>query len=183
MVDHSDTTAEQGRDHHHHGMVAGKVVGQGLGGLAILAAVLVLFGPFLLAPLTLAIQSLRAVDNTPMEWVVALVVGLGVLGVQFLFAVQRNPAVRTLTVALASFIFMVGAWLFFTRPGEDLPSYAEPLPWWERLTQTGWIVIVVGTIIYSAVYLYLLHRLDDRAWVRRLQFLGGRRARAGGGPA
>jgi hypothetical protein len=183
MVDHSETaTAEHGREH-HGAHVAGKVVGRGLGGLAMLAGAVILFGPFLLAPLTLAIQSFRAVDDPAMEWALAIGVGLGVLGLQFLFAIQRNPLVRTVTVALASFVFMVGAWLFFTRPGDDLPSYAEPLPWYERLTQTGWIVIAVGTLVYSAVYLYLLHRIDDRPWARRLQFMGGRREPAAAEPA
>jgi hypothetical protein len=102
MVDHSETaTAEHGREH-HGAHVAGKVVGRGLGGLAMLAGAVILFGPFLLAPLTLAIQSFRAVDDPAMEWALAIGVGLGVLGLQFLFAIQRNPLVRTVTVALAA---------------------------------------------------------------------------------
>lgn len=174
MVDHSDATATVDPPHHHRpSAVAGKALGRGLGGLAILAGLLILFGPLLLAPLTLAVQSFRAVDDQTWRWVLAIGVGLGVIGLQLLFAIQRNPLVRTLTVALASFIFMVGAWLFFARPGSELASFAEIPPWWERLTQTGWIVIGAGTLIYSAVYLYLLHRLDDRPWARRLQLFGG----------
>ena len=62
MVDHSDGTATS--DHHHRtSAVAGKALGRGLGGLAVLAGLLVLFGPLLLAPLTLAVQSFRAVDD------------------------------------------------------------------------------------------------------------------------
>ena len=176
MVDHSDATGTADHSHHHRpSAVAGKALGRGLGGLAILAGLLILFGPLLLAPLTLAVQSFRAVDDQTWRWAAAIGVGLGVIGAQFLFAIQRNPLVRTLTVALASFIFMVGAWLFFARPGSELASFAEVPPWWERLTQTGWIVIAVGTLIYSAVYLYLLHRLDDRPWARRLQLFGGGR--------
>lgn len=180
MVDHSDAGAATTDHPHHHprSAVAGKALGRGLGALAILAGLLIMFGPFLLAPLTLAIQSFRAVDDQTWRWVIAIGVGFGVIGLQLLLAIQRNPLVRTLTVAFASFIFMVGAWLFLARPGADLPSYAEVQPWWERLTQTGWIVIGAGTLIYSAVYLYLLHRLDDRPWAQRLQLFGGGRSKA-----
>lgn len=175
MADHSETTEPAPEAHHQRpSAVAGKALGRGLGGLAVLAGLAVLFGPFLLGPLTLAVQSFRALDDPAWRWAAAVGVGLGVIGLQLLFAIQRNPLVRTLTVALFSFIFMVGAWLFFARPGADLASFAEVPPWWERLSQTGWIVIGVGTLIYSAVYLYLLHRLDDRPWARRLQLFGGR---------
>lgn len=176
MVDHGDGTATSDHPHHHRtSAVAGKALGRGLGGLAILAGLLILFGPLLLAPLTLAVQSFRAIDDQTWRWAAAVGVGLGVIGLQFLFAIQKNPLVRVLTVALACFVFMVGAWLFFARPGSELASFAEIPPWWERLTRTGWIVIGAGTLIYSAVYLYLLHRLDDRPWARRLQLFGGGR--------
>ena len=182
MVGHADEAAtdDHGR-RHRTSAVSGKALGRGMGGLAILAGLLILFGPLLLAPLTLAVQGFRGVDHQTWRWVAALGVGLGVIGLQFLLAIQRNPLVRTLTVALASFVFMVGAWLFFARPGSELASFAEIPPWWERLSQTGWIVIGAGTLIYSAVYLYLLHRLDDRPWARRLQLFGG--ARRGAEPA
>ena len=174
MVDHTETAARpEPQAHHHPSAVAGKALGRGLGGLALLAGLVVLFGPFLLAPLTLAIQSFRALDDPAWRWALAVGVGVGVIGLQFLFAVQRNPLVRTLTVLAASFVFMVGAWLFFARPGSELASFAEIPPWWERLTRTAWIVIGAGTLTYSAVYLYLLHRLDDRPWARRLQVFGG----------
>lgn len=176
MVDQPDiATAEPHGGHHRPAAVAGKALGRGLGGLAVLAGLLVLFGPLLLAPLTLAVQTWRGPLDPPWHWMAAFGVGLGVIGIQLLFAIQRNPLVRTLTVAIFSFIFMVGAWLFFARPGADLPSFAEVPPWWERISQTGWIVIGVGTLIYSAVYLYLLNRLDDRPWARRLQLFGGGR--------
>ena len=168
----TDTTAE----HHHHGAgaVAGKALGKGLGGLAALAGLLILFGPFLLAPLTLAVQAWRNIDDPAGRWAAAIAIGLGVIAVQFLFAIQRNPLVRTAAVAVFSFIFTVGAWLFFAKPGADRASFLEPLPWWERMSQTGWIVVAVGTLIYSGLYWYLLHRLDDRPWARRLQLFGGR---------
>lgn len=173
MADHPPSAVEE---HHHHGHGArpAKVLGRGLGGVAIGAGVLILFGPFLLAPLTLAVRAWRAApaDNAWMPWALALVVGLGVMGAQFLFAIQRNPLVRTLTVALFSFIFAVGAWLFFTR--DTAPSF-DPSPWYERLGQNGWIVVGLATLIYSAVYLFLLHRLDDRPWAQRLQIFGGGR--------
>lgn len=173
-------------DEHHakqevgHGAKPAKVIGKGLGGVVILAGVVILFGPFLLAPLTLAVRTWRASpgDSSWMPWVLALAVGLGVVGAQFLFAIQRNPLVRTLTVALFSFIFALGAWLFFTRDGGTEPSFALPPPWWERLGQTGWIVVGAATLIYSAAYLWLLHRLDDRPWARRLQLFGGGRREA-----
>lgn len=183
MVDHSEASAAVADDAHRHSRkaVAGKALGRGLGGLAVLAGLLTLFGPFLLAPLTLAIRTWRAApdSNSWLPWVLALAVGLGVIGAQFLFALQRNPLVRTLTVALFSLIFMVGAWLFFTH--DTAPSF-DPSPWYARLGQTGWIVVGLGTLIYSAVYLYLLHRLDDRPWARRLQLFGGR-AHASADPA
>lgn len=176
MVDQSEAPTTVVDDKHaSRSAVAGKALGRGLGGVAVLAGLLTLFGPFLLGPLTLAVQAWRGPLDPPWHWIAAIGVGLGVIGVQLLFAIQRNPLVRTLTVAVFSFIFMVGAWLFFARPGADLPSFAEVPPWWERLSQTGWIVIGVGTLIYSAVYLYLLHRLDDRPWARRLQLFGGGR--------
>lgn len=175
MVDHSDASSPATETHNPRpSTVAGKALGRGLGGLAVVAGLLTLFGPFLLGPLTLALQTWRGPLDPPWHWIGALAVGLGVIGMQLLFAIQRNPLVRTLTVAVFSFIFMVGAWLFFARPGADAPSFAEVPPWWERLSQTGWIVVGVGTLIYSAVYLYLLHRLDDRPWARRLQLFGGR---------
>lgn len=172
MVDGTETAPAEPHAR-HPSAVAGKALGRGLGGLAVLAGLVILFGPFLLAPLTLAIQSFRGLDDPAWRWALALGVGIGVIGLQFLLAIQRNPLVRTLTVLAASFVFMVGAWLFFARPGSELASFAEIPPWWERLTQTAWIVIGAGTLIYSAVYLYLLHRLDDRPWARRLQLFGG----------
>ncbi len=163
-----------------HGVKPATALGRGLGGLVILAGVLIVFGPFLLAPVTLSVRAWRAApaDNAWMPWLLALLVGLGVIGAQLLFAIQRNPLVRTLTVALFSVIFSVGAWLFFTRNSSTLPSFAEPPPWWERLGQSGWIAVAVATLIYSAVYLFLLHRLDDRPWARRLQMFGGGRREA-----
>lgn len=171
------TAVEEEHHHHGHGVRPAKVLGRGLGGVAIAAGVLIMFGPFLLAPLTLAVRAWRAApaDNAWMPWVLALVVGLGVIGAQFLFAIQRNPLVRTLTVALFSFIFALGAWLFFTR--DTAPSF-DPSPWYERLGQTGWIVVGLATLIYSAMYLFLLHRLDDRPWAQRLQMFGGGRRQA-----
>ena len=171
----TDAPSPAVEEHHHgHGVKPAKVLGRGLGGLAILAGVLIVFGPFLLAPLTLAVRSFQALAErgAAWQWLVALGVAVAVIGAQFLFAIQRNPLVRTLTVALFSFIFALGAWLFFTR--DTAPSF-EPSPWYERLGQTGWIVVGVATLIYSAVYLYLLHRLDDRPWARRLQMFGGGR--------
>lgn len=168
---------DEASDEHHHrpgAAAAGKVLGKGLGGLAVLAGLLTLFGPFLLGPLTLAVQTWRSALDSPWNIVAAIGVGLGVIGIQTLFAIQRNPLVRTVTVAVFCFIFMVGAWLFFARPGAELPSFAEIPPWWERISQTGWIVIGAGTLIYSAVYLYLLNRLDDRPWARKLQVFGRR---------
>lgn len=180
MVDQPSTAAVEEPHAERHGVRPAKVLGRGLGGVAILAGLLIMFGPFLLAPLTLAVRAWRAApaDNAWMPWVLALVVGLGVIGAQFLFAIQRNPLVRTLTVVLFSLIFAVGAWLFFTRDSSTLPSFALPPPWWERLGQTGWIVVGLATLVYSAVYLFLLHRLDDRPWARRLQLFGGGRREA-----
>lgn len=172
MVDEASTSTST-EPHHGAGAVAGKALGRGLGGLAALAGLFILFGPFLLAPLTLAIQTWRSELAPPWHVVAAIAVGLGVIGLQMLFAIQRNPLIRTLTVAVFSFIFMVGAWLFFAKPGADRASFLEPLPWWERMSQTGWIVVAVGTLIYSALYWYLLSRLDDRPWARRLQLSGG----------
>lgn len=177
MVDQTELTTDVSEPaQRSRSAVAGKALGRGLGGLAIVAGLLTVFGPFLLAPLTLAVRSFEALASRgdAWQWLGAVAVAVAVIGAQFLFAIQRNPLVRTLTVAVFSFIFMVGAWLFFARPGADLPSFAEVPPWWERLSQTGWIVVGVGTLIYSAVYLYLLHRLDDRSWARRLQVFGGR---------
>ena len=177
MADQPSSAVEE--HHPGRGVRPAKVLGRGLGGVAIAAGVLTLFGPFLLAPLTLAVRAWRAApaDNAWLPWVLALVVGLGMVGAQFLFAIQRNPLVRTLTVVLFSAIFSVGAWLFFTRNSSTLPSFAVPPPWWERLGQNGWIAVALATLIYSAMYLFLLHRLDDRPWARRLQlFGGGRRA-------
>jgi hypothetical protein len=168
----TDTTAEA--HHHGAGAVAGKALGTGLGGLAALAGLFILFGPFLLAPLALVLQTARALDDQSWRWVAAVAVGLGVIAVQLLFAIQRNPLVRTLTVAIFSFIFMAAAWLFLTRPGDELPLGVELQPWWERLTPTGWIVIAVGTLIYSGLYWYLLNRVDRRRWAGRLQLFGAR---------
>ena len=170
-------TDETSSEHHHHGAgaVAGKALGRGLGGLAALAGLFILFGPFLLAPLTLAIQAWRNIDDPALRWGAAIGLGLGVIAVQLLFAIQKNPLVRTVTVAVFSFIFMVGAWLFFAKPGADRASFLEPLPWWERMSldaPTSWIVVAVGTVLYSALYWYLLSRLDDRRWARRLQLFG-----------
>ena len=169
-------TDETSPAQHHHGagVVAGKALGRGLGGLAALAGLFILFGPFLLAPLTLAVQTWRNIDDPAVRWAAAIGIGLGVIAVQLLFAIQKNPLVRTVAVAVFSFIFTVGAWLFFAKPGADRASFLEPLPWWERMSQTGWIVVAVGTVLYSALYWYLLSRLDDRPWARRLQLFGGR---------
>jgi len=174
MAETSSSTVEE--HHHGRGVRPAKVLGRGLGGLAIAAGVLILFGPFLLAPMTLAVRSFEALaERGPAwQWLVALGVAVAVIGAQFLFAIQRNPLVRTLTVVLFSFIFAVGAWLFFA-PEPYLPSFAEQPSWWERLGRTGWIVVGLATLIYSALYLYLLHRLDDRPWARRLQMFGGGR--------
>ena len=173
----TDRTTETTAGHHPHGAgaVAGKALGRGLGGLAALAGLFILFGPFLLAPLTLAVQTWRNMDDPAVRWAAAVAVGLGVIGVQLLFAIQKNPVVRTLTVALFSFIFSVGAWLFFAKPGADRASFLEPLPWWERMGldyPTSWIVVGVATVLYSALYWYLLSRLDDRPWARKLQLFG-----------
>lgn len=183
MVDQTDERrhdpAHDGREHGlHAGHMAGQALGKGLGGLVLLAGLIILFGPFLLAPLTLAIQAWRALQPDPWwSLAAAIVVGVGVVGVQLLAAIQRQPVVRVVTVALFSFIFLVAAWLLLTPdnvpvaggyPPPEGPGFEIP-PWYERITRTGWIVIAVGTALYSALYLFLLHRLDDRPWARRLQ--------------
>ena len=166
------------------GHVAGKALGRGLGGVVLLTGLVILFGPFLLAPLTLAVQAWQASQPHPWwPWLAAVLVGLGVIGVQLLFAIQRQPVVRTLTVVLFSFIFLVAAWLFLTPDNAAVVgSYAEleaagieTPPWWERVTRTGWMVVGAGTLLYSALYLFLLHRLDDRPWARRVQLFPSKR--------
>jgi len=167
------TSAEE-EPHPGRGVRPAKVLGRGLGGVVIAAGVLILFGPFLLAPLTLAVRSFEALAErgATWRWLAAFAVALGVIGAQLLFAIQRNPLVRTLTVVVFSLIFAVGAWLFFA-PEPYLPSFELQPPWWERLGRTGWIGVGVVTLVYSALYLFLLHRLDDRPWARRLQLFGG----------
>ena len=189
MVDQTDERRHEHphgeRDHGlHAGQLAGQALGKGLGGLVLLAGLIILFGPFLLAPLTLAIQAWRALQPDPWwSLAAAVVVGVGVVGVQLLAAIQRQPVVRVITVALFSFIFLVAAWLLLTPDNvpvaggyPDLQSAVEIAPWYERITRTGWIVIALGTALYSALYLFLLHRLDDRPWAKRLQLFRSKRA-------
>lgn len=185
-----DDTSDRPQEHHDRleeaaaharertGHAAGHALGKGLGGVVLLAGLVILFGPFLLAPLTLAVQIWQASQPHPWQpWLWAVLVGVGVIGVQLLFAIQRQPVVRTLTVALFSFIFLVAAWLALTPDNAAVVGGYEqleavgiaPPPWWERVTRTGWIVIAAGTLLYAALYLFLLHRLDDRPWAKRLQ--------------
>ena len=180
-----DDAAAHARERTGH--VAGQALGKGLGGVALLSGLVILFGPFLLAPLTLAVQAWRASQPHPWwPWVAAILVGVGVIGVQLLAAIQRQPVVRVLTVALFSFIFLVAAWLFLTPDNAPVVGDYTQLeavgveipPWYERVTRTGWIVIGVGTALYSALYLFLLHRLDDRPWAKRLQLFPGKRKAA-----
>ena len=189
MTDHRPADLDHGaggeggrEDHHHHGPRPGAVVGHGLGGLVLLAGLLILVGPFLLAPLTLAVQAWRAVEPGSWQpWAAAIAVGLGVLGVQFWLVLQRSPAVRLPAVLVFSLVWAAGAWLFFTRGAREQAREAaaalnvEAPGLFETITQAGWITIAVVTLLYAALYLFLLHKLDHRPWAQRLQVIGPRR--------
>lgn len=171
-----DEAAEVARARTGHAATSatGAVVGRGFGGLLILASLFVLFGPLLFAPFTLALRAFEGLvpRGAAWQWIGALGVGLGVLGVQFWLALQRTLAIRIPTVVIFSFIWAVTVWLFFT-PVPSEAAFGPLPPFWERISRTGWIVVALITAFYSGLYLFLLHRLDERPWARRLQILGG----------